>query len=464
MATKPKIVTLTNSSVDVLNAIRNNATNNYRDYVPVATADADSIREIGAIIMDHPQLQNEFLSALVNRIGRVILSSKLYQNPWAMFKKGMLEFGETVEDIFVDLAKPFQFDPAYAENTVFKREKPNVRSAFYVLNYQKFYKSTIQNTQLKQAFLSWDGITELIAKITEAMYTAANYDEFEVMKYMLAKNILNGRLYPADLSSANTTAEEISIVKGVSNKLTFMSTKYNVAGVHNHTLKDDQYVLINSEFEATMNVEVLATAFNMDKAQFMGHVVLVDGFGEIDNSRLAELFADDPTYTALTDAELTALNAIPLVIVDKDYFMIFDNLFNFTEQYNGEGLYWNYWYHTWKTFAVSPYAQAVVFVPTAPSVISVSVTPATATIPETADSDLSFTATVVTAGFAPKEVEWSISDVSSYTGLTATINGAGVLSIRQTGAASGTYPSTITVTATSTYDSTKTASATVTLA
>ena len=82
MATKPKIVTLTNSSVDILNVIRNNATINYKNYVPVATADAESIREIGAIIMDSPQLQNEFLSALVNRIGRVLVTSKMYDNPW----------------------------------------------------------------------------------------------------------------------------------------------------------------------------------------------------------------------------------------------------------------------------------------------------------------------------------------------------------------------------------------------
>ena len=88
MATTPKVVTLTNSSVDILNAIRNNATQNYRDYVPKATPDAESIRQIGAIIMDYPALQNEFLSALVNRIGRVLITSKMYDNPWAFFKKG----------------------------------------------------------------------------------------------------------------------------------------------------------------------------------------------------------------------------------------------------------------------------------------------------------------------------------------------------------------------------------------
>ena len=60
---------------------------------------------------------------------------------------------ETIEEIFVNIAKPFQFDPEVAENTVFKREIPDVRSAFHIMNYQKYYKATIQNDQLRQAFL-----------------------------------------------------------------------------------------------------------------------------------------------------------------------------------------------------------------------------------------------------------------------------------------------------------------------
>ena len=407
MAVKPKIKTLTNSSVDVLNAIRNSATAQYKNYVPVATNDAESIREIGAIIMDMPQLQNEFLSALVNRIGRVLITSKMYDNPWAMFKKGMLEFGETIEEIFVNIAKPFQFDPSVAETNLFKREIPDVRSAFHIMNYQKYYKTTIQNDQLRQAFLSWEGITDLIAKIVDAMYTGANYDEFQTMKYMLAKNILNGRLTPVTIpavSSANMK-DIVSTIKGTSNKLEFLSDEYNVAGVKTHTKKADQYLLINSEFDAVMDVEVLASAFNMDKAQFAGHRVLVDGFGDIDIDRLNILFADDPTYTQLTKDELTALNTIPCIMVDKDYFMIFDNFYNFTEQYNGEGLYWNYWYHVWKTFSVSPFANNVLFIPATPTVTSVTISPSSLSVG--AGQSASLSATVSTTGFAPKTVTWS---------------------------------------------------------
>lgn len=452
MPTIPEMVTLTNSSVDILNVIRENATQNYKDYVPVATSDAESVRAIGSIIMDYPSLQNEFLSALVNRIGRVVLSSKSYQNPWGIFKQGLLEFGETVEEIFVNIAKPFQFDPRTSESTIFKREIPDVRSAFHIMNYQKYYKTTVQNDQLRQAFLSWQGITDLISKIIDALYTGANYDEFLTMKYLLARNILNGRLYPVEIPSVEKAnmSDIVSVIKGQSNTLEFLTDKYNVAGVYTNTLKNDQYLLVNSKFDATMDVEVLASAFNMDKAEFTGHRVLVDGFGILDSSRLSELFANDPNYVEITAEELVALDLIPCVMVDKSWFMIFDNFFNMTEQYNGEGLYWNYWYHTWKTFSVSPFANNSLFIPGTPAIESVSVSPATVTL--LAGQELFLTANVVTHYFAPKSVVWS---VVSGTGATVSIGGKVSLSATATG--------TIKIRASSTFDNTKYGECTITV-
>ena len=152
MPTKPQIKTFTNASVDVLNAIRNNASTDYRNKVPVATVDANIVREIGTVIMDSAAFQNEFMQALINRIGRVIVVSKSYRNPLAMFKRGFLDFGEKIEEVFIKLARPFQYDPAVAESELFKREIPDAMSAFHSMNYQKFYKSTTQEQDLRQAF------------------------------------------------------------------------------------------------------------------------------------------------------------------------------------------------------------------------------------------------------------------------------------------------------------------------
>lgn len=453
MPVKPKIRTLTTSAADILNVIRNNASVDYRNYVPKADAnDVESIRTIGAIIMDYPALQNEFLNALVNRIGRVMLTSKMYSNPIAFFKKGVLEYGESIEEIFVNIAKVQEFNPEIAEQEVFKRVVPDVRAAFHIMNYQKFYKATVTQEQLKQAFLSWDGVTDLIARIVDSMYTGANYDEFLVMKYLLARHILDGRVYPVTVPTV--TAENakaiITTVKGVSNKLTFMNSDYNPAAVRTFTDKTDQYMIVNSVFDATMDVNVLASAFNMDKAEFLGHRVLIDGFGDLDVARLGEIFAGDPTYNEPTQQELAALNAIPAVIVDKDWFMVFDMLTQFTEQYNGQGLYWNYFYHVWKTFSVSPFANSVLFVPGTPSVTSVTVSPTTATVQK--GGSVSLSAVVATEYFAPQTVVWtsSAADVK--------VSAAGVVTV-DTDAKS----TSATITATSAFDGTKKATCTVTV-
>lgn len=449
MPTVPKTQTLNATSVDILNAIRNSASTNYRDFVPKANNTVESIRGIGEIIMQYTPLQNEFLNALVNRIARVIITSKMYTNPLSMFKKGLIDFGETIEEIFVNIANPHQYDVEESESKVFAREIPDVRAAFHTLNYKKFYKQTIQNKDLNQAFLSWDGITDLISKIVNAMYTAANYDEFVTTKYMLAKAILDGRL-SAITVDANDAKGAVTKIKGVSNSLTFMSNNYNVAGVQTFTDKDDQYLLVNSQFDSEIDVEVLASAFNMSKAEFMGHRILIDGFGTLDVARLNALFKDDPSYEEPAQDTLTALNAIPAVLVDKNFFMIFDNMYEFTENYNGQGLYWNYFYHTWKTFSMSPFANALVFVPAVPSVTSVTVSPTAITCKKGQSVQLSVS--VETENYAPKTVNWK----SDTDGVTVDINGHVTV-------ATSVTATTAKITATSTYDSTKSGLCTVTI-
>ena len=452
MPTRPQRVTLDTQVLNILNAIRNNASNEYRDYVPPIT-DVSQLREIGTIIMDMPALQNQFLSALINRIGRVLISTRMYENPWSRFKKGMLDYGETVEEIFTNIAKPYEFEGSHTTPTTqFKKHMPDVRAAFHVMNYQKYYPVTIEQQKLKMAFLSADGVSNLIGDIVNSIYTAANYDEFLTMKYLLAKTILNGRMYPVEVADATAANAKdiVTTVKANSNVLEFPSDKYNPAHVFQHTPKNEQIIFINAAFDAVVDVNVLASAFNMDKAQFMGQRVLIDSFGSLDRDRLALLFADDPSYVPLTDAEIAALDKVPMAVVGEKFFMVFDNLNEFTESYNGELLYWNYFYHQWKTFSTSPFENALVYVPTTPTVSSIEVTPDTASVK--AGSSLQLTVDVVTTGFAPKTVVYE----SDNDGVTVTEGGVVQVDDDATGSA--------TITVKSTFDETKTATVSLTIA
>lgn len=425
--------------------------------------DTRSLHAIGDFIMGYQPYQNAFINALVNRIAMTIITSKMWSNPWSVFKRGYMEFGETVEEIYVNLAKPHSYDPVTAQNEIFKREIPDIRAAFHTMNYQKFYKATIQNDQLRQAFLSWQGITDLIAKIVDAMYTGQNYDEYTVMKYMVARAILNGDVSYKVMPSVFSTIDDLVYgARSISTELTFLKTDYNRAGVYNSTLRDDQYIIISAEMEAMVDVGVLARAFNMEYADFLGHVIIVDSFSQHDSARLAELFANDSTYTPFNSTDITALGGIAAIIVDRDWWMVFDNLNNFTQNYNGEGLYWQYWYHTWKTFSISPYANACAIVQSAGSITSVTVSPATASIYP--NGSATFTAAVVKSGLVSDAVAWSISGQTSAETHIDPSAGILYLGADETGTANtGGTANEIIVTATSVADSTAYDTATVTV-
>lgn len=460
MPTLPEKNVQTPNTADILNAIRNDTPELAR--MPLADInDISTLRAIGGYILQNPATMNAFLNPLVNRIAKVIVSSKLYENPWNMFKRGYIEFGETIEEIFVKMARAHEYNPLRAEKEFMKREIPNVLAAFHVLNYKKFYKATIHQADLRQAFMSWAGVNDLIARIVDSLYSAANYDEFLSMKYMISRNILDGYFYGMEVGA--TPQETVENVQAISNLLPFGSTAYNPAGVFNYTAKDDIFIIVTAKFLAKMNVEVLATAFNMDKVTFMGHVISVDSFGTFDQQRLSELFEEDANYRPITEEEANLLDQVPLVMVDRNYWQVYDNLNQFTEDYNGEGLYWNYWYHQWKTLGTSPFSNAIALTPGVGSVTSVTVTPATLSVPQTFVGNIPFTAQVVTENFASAAVIWTITtDLTGYPEMLVHLSDMGLLTIAHNGLPTS-YPATITVKATSVADPTKSATGVITL-
>ena len=369
----------------------------------------NSLHNIGEYIMEYEPLRNAYLTALINRIGMVIITSKLWDNPWSVFKRGRLEFGETVEEIFVNIAKPHSFDPEKAEKEVFKREIPDVRAAFHTMNFQKFYKVTISNDQLRQSFLTWSGITDLIARIVDSLYTGMNYDEYVTMKYMISREILNGGLHQVNTEVLNKANAEdvISLTRADVLNMGFLSGNYNRAGVKTSSSIEDLYVIIDTTKLSVVDVSVLAAAFNMGKAEFLGHIITVDSWGSHDKERLDELFGDDADYQYFTENELLLLGTVNLAVVDKGWWMVFDNFDTFTQNYNGEGLYWQYWYHVWRTFSVSPFANAIVSTSSTSVISGVTVSPNAANL--TQGSTMVFTADVAGSGIYDQSVSWTVT-------------------------------------------------------
>lgn len=461
MATRYAKATLPSSGADIYNAILTDTPSLVNDGLPFAAtgnypAGVANSREIGNLLYNNINLSNQFIPALLNGIAIKMVQSKYWEDPWVGLEKGKFDYNEYVEEVFIRLAKPRTFDQKRAEEEVWKRDIPNVMTAFHALNYQKWYKQTISNEELRMAFNSWNELTRFISDIIQNMFTSANYDVFQTKLYLIARAVTQGMIGVTNVGEITnkTTAEDaVAEARTLSMNLLELSPNYNYFHVENFTPLSDQVIILNNKAAGRIDVSVLAADFNMDKAEFLTmHRLSVSSFGNLNTARLAELYAGDPSYVEISAAEMAELDKIPFIIFDRSWFQIYDYFSGVTNIYNPDGLYWNYDYHLWKVFGVSPFANAQMFGSVAPSITSVNVSPSALTI--TAGQSAQVTANVVTAGFAPQTVVWS-SDTEG-----VTVTASGLIKVASTVSA-GT---TASITATSTFDSTKTGTASVTVA
>ena len=455
MARKPRQMdrTLTGSSTAVLNAIRNGASTDYKNAVPVATNDANVIRQIGAVLLNSPIMYNEFVNGLVNRVGKVIFASDQYwDNPLGWVNKGILDFGETVEEIFVDIAKPHQYDPSVAEKEWMDREVPDVKAVFHTLNYAKFYKSSIQEQDIRKAFTNISGVDRLINQVIGSMYKAARYDLYLATRYLIGINMYNGYVTGIKVPAPTTVdgiENVVAVARAIRSELEYPTRKYNLMKVLNETPVERLRFFISTTLNAVMDVKVLANAFNMDKAEFLGKKEILPPWKDLDVERLDLLFKDEATYHSFTAAELEALDSIAAFIVDEEWFQVYDwYIESHTSPFNGEGLYYNNWYHIQKVLSASPFRNAIMLIGTEQSVDTIVLNISDVTLP--VGGQISALATVTTTGFAPKTLEWESSDED-----VATVDASGNIIAVAAGSC--------TITATSTFDNTKSATIDVTV-
>jgi len=422
--------------VKLLNTIRANSSAVYQDRIPEATA--ENIHDVGDAILSFEAQANEFVNALINRIGLVILNNRMASNPLAALKKGRLAVGETIEEVYIDVIKAQTYDPRSAQDTLFKRHLPNVLSVFHSVNSELNYPLTISNEQLRKAFLSYDSLDRFIAGLVDSMYKSATLDEFILMKQLISEYGEGGRFIVESITAvtdAATAREAMIKIKAVSDGMTIFNNAMNYAGVWTSTPKEDQYLITTPDFNARMDVDVLAAAFHMDKAEFAGHVIVVDNIGDL------------------------ADNGIEAILVDKNWYQVYDYLRTFKTAYNGEGLYWNYFYHVWTVYSLSPFSNAVAFGSTTATVTNLAVTPATATVK--AGGSVQLETAVTGAGNPTSKCTFAISGATDPE-TTVSSMGRVILGSLEKGS-EGTSKNQITVTATSVQDTSKTATCTITV-
>lgn len=426
-----------------------------------------TIRQCGQWVTGLQARVNQFTHALVNMIGMQRIEYLLWTNPWSWAKQGKLEMGETVEHIWQGLADGYGFNQEAAETGFLKRTKPDISAAYYRVNYSVVYDITVDRKRLQRAFTSMAGLVDLVETIIATPGRTASVDEFAIMKYTLAVTALDGGIKSVvipPITAANADAVITTVTEYTNNfQFPLQGKQYNRAGVENTCSPEDTMILETTGANALIKVNALANAFNIDEVKFMGNVVMHDGLGNYDWKRMAKLFSEDPTFEPFTPEQITALNSIELIAMDRKFLQIYDNYEYMAEPLrNGKGAFENYFYHVSKILATSPFHNAVLFTTTPAGAITVTLSPATATA--SPNQAVVLQAEVKSTGFQDSSVTWSCTG-GNQPAADGTVTGNptyvlnGVLYIGDADA-----EDTITVKATSNADSTKSATATITVA
>lgn len=331
---------------EILNTIRDNASEMYRERIPEATQ--TNIEEVQQAMCDpnNAVVTNEFMNTLLNMIIKQVIHSKLFSNPLKALKKGKKPLGDTIEEIYTNFIKADVYDQTGAN--LLQRKLPDTKTVFHRMNRQDKYKITVNPEQLFKAFASYDRLQSYIATIINSLYNSSELDEFILTKELLKQAYDNNAIVvvnvPDPLLSEANGKEFIRIVKTVSGDMVFPNSNNNAyltaqssdnKPIITFSRKDEQVLIIDNPTNVSVDINVLASIFNMSVAEFNDtKKIVIDSF-------------PDPDVRAC--------------LVDEAFFQIYDDLLMFREFQNPEGLYNNYYLHVWQTLAYSPLVNAVIF-------------------------------------------------------------------------------------------------------
>lgn len=331
------------------------ASQEYKDRVPLATQ--DNIGNIEEIISTYPTAKNEFISVLTNQVAKQLFFSKAYENPYKLFNRGMLPYGKSIESIFVDIVKGKQrtheTNATTLASDLLSRENPNVKVEYYSENFRHQYKTTITDEELKGAFRAENGLSSMTGRILQAPLTSIEYDMQEMVLHALPE--LKGGKATIDKTAYTAMTEEekakvlVKTIKSQVIKMGFLNNKHNGQGVMTFSRPQDLVVFLDPDMMANIDVELLAQAFNISKAEVPLHVLPVPQF-----TKRTVTTDEEGGETTVTYAEDTDCLAI---ICDKDAIQIYETL-NSSETFrNPQGIYTNVFFNRWGLMSACNFAN-----------------------------------------------------------------------------------------------------------
>lgn len=343
----------------ILNAIRNTATPAYQARIPAADK-ADIQNTLRNLLNNRPSM-NEFVDALVNRIGLEIFKNTIWTNPLAKYKRGMLEYGDTIEEIMVGLLQAKRYDPdrQQLEKDIFGVEKPNVQVSYHKVNRQDYYKLSVNEAMLKRAFLTEFGLSNFVTSLMNTPATSDQWDEFLLTTSLLGEYYRDGGFFKVnvpDLGAVGSTGADarygLRRIREFSDTLPFISANYNAAGMPVAATRDELELIITPNAMAALDVEALAGAFNVNKA-------------------------DIGSRTTVVPNEYWGIPGAQAILTTRDFFVIADQRIETQAAINPVGLHTNYFLHHHQVVSASRFEPAILFTTEPGDVITVIATPVT---------------------------------------------------------------------------------------
>ena len=279
--------------VTSLNKLRELSSDLYHQYVPVIDESTD-ISKFAEPILKVPEVYNEFCNALVNRIVYTQFEIKSFRNPLVVLEGDRIPLGYAGQEVYVNPAKGRAYNPDDFAGLLIKYEA-DVKVQYMAINSDVQYPVTFSRQQLKKAFVSWGDLETFIDGLSNALYNGAFIDEFRFTKLIVSDAYKDNKAQIiSDLSAvSNGDTAKAFVEKARELFLNFQlpSSNYNawakVGGegkpIVTWTNPEDIVMLVRNDIRAKLDVEVLASAFNMDKTTLMGNIITIDNFDVYDD-------------------------------------------------------------------------------------------------------------------------------------------------------------------------------------
>lgn len=374
----------------VLNAIRATASDAYQSTVPKATM--NNITDVGTAVLNAPTaIRNEFMSNLYNKIGLTLIDSPVIENEFAFLKKGTLEYGQTIEDIYVGLASAEPYvtgmnDSDEVPDPFSIRKLPHY-SAFYSTILSRQYHVTRHLTDLKKAFHNGGGVEQFVSGMMNAMVSGENYDDMRATIGLIARQIeeaqkaekFKGTVHLITGFNATVPVEEAvtadnafqsrdflkyftNQLKKYSKRMRHLRSDLNIAGVPQTLPQSKQRIMMLEDITVDFETELLAWAMNGDKLAING-VDEIDTWYSIgaDHTSTPVVSPEDiEIKSSFTNAEGGSTQCVAM-IYDLDMVKIYNKERIASEQANAKGNYWNMFMSLEDIYACSPYKNFVCF-------------------------------------------------------------------------------------------------------